>query len=42
MTERPYLVPESFFRVQDDVLLRGKKKLKLVCIVELSSCSLRI
>jgi len=34
MTERPYLVPESFFRVQDDVLLRGKKKLKLVCIVE--------
>ena len=34
MTERPYLVPESFFLVQDDVLLRGKKKLKLVCIVE--------
>jgi hypothetical protein len=37
MTERPHLVPESFVLVQDDVLLRGKKKVKLVCIVESES-----
>jgi hypothetical protein len=34
MTERPHLVPESFVLVQDDVLLRGKKKVKMVCILE--------
>lgn len=34
MTECPYLVPKSFVRVQDDMLLRGKKKLKMVYIVE--------
>lgn len=34
MTERPHIVPESFVLVQDDVLLRGKKKAKMVCIVE--------
>jgi hypothetical protein len=34
MTELPHIVPESFVLVQDDVLLRGKKKVKMVCIVE--------
>ncbi|MGC9443831.1 MAG: hypothetical protein ACP5E9_02690 [Candidatus Methanospirareceae archaeon] len=34
MTERPYLVSESFVLVQDDLLLRGKKKVKIFCIVE--------
>ena len=35
MIERPYRVPKSFVLVQEDeVPLRGKKKAKMVCIVE--------
>ncbi|MBN1455070.1 MAG: hypothetical protein JW945_02300 [Methanomicrobia archaeon] len=34
MTERPYRAPKSFVLVQDEVPLRGKKKAKMVCIVE--------
>lgn len=41
MTERPDTAAESFVVLQDDVLLKGKKRATMVCIVESGSGSVQ-
>ncbi len=41
MTERPDTAADSFVVLQDDVLLKGKKRATMVCIVESGSGSVQ-